>query len=627
MKNCIIGTAGHIDHGKTELIRALTGRETDTLKEEKVRGISIDLGFTYCDLPNGIRAGIVDVPGHEKFLSNMLAGVCGIDLVLLVIALDEGIKPQTLEHMEILSQLQVKQGIVVLTKLDCVEQEWAELMEDEIAEGLQGTVCALWPRVRVSSKTGEGIERLKQLLAEESGSCKKERNRMAAFRMPIDRVFSLEGRGTVIAGTVLEGKICPEERVEIYPTGKCVRIRGIQSHGDEIACACAGQRAALLVAGIKKEEVQRGHVAAAERTLRLSERLDVKIRMAKDTKRKIKNRMRLHLHIGTCQCVCRVVLFGCEELKAGEEGYAQLLLEEPLAVKKRDLFILRFYSPLETIGGGIVLDECARKQKRSDAGVTVRLAQMEEGKNEQLLLGAIKAAGDRLLCMEELTACIGLDVEMTVEMISGGEINGVHILEGKRTKYVTSESQLNRWERQSMEWLEEYRKVHPYQSEIPKAALQKAVFPKWDKERFEVVFHFFSSPIFPVQKDERFWKIREYLLQQLNKARFQFLKIGELCPKKLSEEQYRELIGTLVNEGELVHISEDYYTTSELIREAIEQTEIYFQEHEVLTYTVLKNLLGTTRRSVKALVSYFDIVKITKPAGGETERVKGAFFY
>ena len=182
MKNCIIGTAGHIDHGKTELIRALTGRETDTLKEEKVRGISIDLGFTYCDLPNGIRAGIVDVPGHEKFLPNMLAGVCGMDLVLLVIALDEGIKPQTLEHMEILSQLQVKQGIVVLTKLDCVEQEWAELMEDEIAEGLQGTVCALWPIVRVSSKTGEGIERLKQLLAEESGSCEKERNRMAAFR-------------------------------------------------------------------------------------------------------------------------------------------------------------------------------------------------------------------------------------------------------------------------------------------------------------------------------------------------------------------------------------------------------------------------------------------------------------
>ena len=337
--------------------------------------------------------------------------------------------------------------------------------------------------------------------------------------------------------------------------------------------------------------------------------------------------MRLHLHIGTCQGVCRVVLFGCEELKAGEEGYAQLLLEEPLAVKKRDRFILRFYSPLETIGGGIVLDECAQKQKRSDAGVPVRLAQMEEGKNEQLLLGAIKAAGDRLLCMEELTACVGLDVEMTVEMISNGEINGVHILEGKRTKYVTSESQLSCWERQSMEWLEEYRKAHPYQSEIPKAVLKKAVFPKWDKERFEVVFHFFSSPIFPVQKDERFWEIREYLLQHLNKARFQFLKIGELCPKKLSEEQYRELIGTLVNEGELVHISEDYYTTSELIREAIEQTEIYFQEHEVLTYTVLKNLLGTTRRSVKALVSYFDMVKITKPAGGETERVKGAFFY
>lgn len=638
MDNWIIGTAGHIDHGKTELIRALTGRNTDTLKEERERGISIDLGFTYFELPDGVRAGIIDVPGHEKFLPNMLAGVCGIDMVLLVIALDEGIQPQTLEHIEILSQLEVHKGIVVLTKQDCVELEWAELMEEEIGKRLQKTVCESWPRIQVSSKTKEGIASLKALIVKQLCRGEKERNQKAAFRMPIDRVFSLEGRGTVIAGTILEGSICKEENVELYPAGTAVRIREIQSYGTSVSIARAGQRAALLVAGIKKENVVRGDVAAAEGSLQLSERLDVKVRMAKDTKRTVKNRMRVHLHIGTCQCVCRVVLFGCEELKAGEQGYAQLLLEKPLAVKKQDLFILRFYSPLETIGGGVVLDECAPKHKRSDVRVPVRLAQLEGGKCEQLLVDTLKASGEQLLCVEELARETGLDENWITEQLAEGKITGVHILKGKKTVYGALEQSLDFWKQKSMEWMEGYRKKHPYQSEIFKAVYKKDVFPKWDKEAFEVLFQYcaeqglflertgsggggtFVCPSCPVYRDRQFLEIQKLLVRKLEKARFQFLRMEELRPESMSEISYRELVKTLEYEGCIVHISEDYYTTAALVEAAVEQVELYFQENEILTYTVLRDMLETTRRSVRTLIAYLDERKITLSCGKETER-------
>lgn len=645
MDNWIIGTAGHIDHGKTELIRALTGRNTDTLKEEQKRGISIELGFTYFELPDGMRAGIIDVPGHEKFLPNMLAGACGMDLVLLVIALDEGVKPQTLEHIEILSQLEVDKGIVVLTKQDCVEPEWAELMEEEIGENLQQTVCESWPRIKVSSKTKVGIDSLKALIVKQLCQERTKRNPQAPFRMPIDRVFSLEGRGTVIAGTVLEGTICRDENVELYPSGICVRIREIQSYGTTVSTARAGQRAALLVAGIKKEQIARGAVAAAEGTLQLSERLDVKLRMARDTKRTLKNRMRMHLHIGTSQCVCRVVLFGSEELKAGEQGYAQLLLEEPLAVKKREPFILRFYSPLETIGGGMILDACAPKHKRSDSRVPMRFAQMEEGKSEQLLLDTLQTFEGQLVCVEELARSTGLDEDWITEQVTEGKISGVHFFKGKKTGYVVSDQSLDFWKQKSMEWMEEYRKKHSYQSEISKAVYQKAVFPKWTKEQFEVLFQYYADQglflegtgvgggetfvclFCPVRRDGRFLESQKLILKRLEKARFQFLRGEELRPEKLSEVLYRELMGTLEYEGCIVHISEDYYTTSELVEEATERTKVYFQEQEVLTYTALKAMLETTRRSVKALVSYFDRKGITRPAGGETERRKGTFFY
>lgn len=632
MQHIIIGTAGHIDHGKTMLIRALTGRDTDTIKEEKLRGISIDLGFTYFDLPGGERAGIIDVPGHEKFLPNMLAGVCGMDLVLLVIALDEGIKPQTREHMEILSQLNVRQGMIVLTKQDCVDVEWADLMEEEITEELKDTIFSAWPRIRVSAVTGEGIEELKKQIIKQREAVRENRDTKAAFRMPVDRVLTLEGRGTVIAGTVLDGKIRSGENIEIYPTGKCVRIRSIQSHGNTIDCAEAGQRAALLVAGMKKEEAARGNVAAAPGSLKNADRLDVRLALSKDTDRILKNRARVHLHIGTKQMLCRAVLFGQDELKAGESCYAQLLLEETAAVKKKDRFILRFYSPLETIGGGVVLNEAGKKYKRSDVNILTRFKQMEEDKEAQLILDFIRASADRMWEREELTSHFGEAAESICEENPAD----IMILRGKKKAYFTSAGNMERWYEQILTWLEQYRKMHPYQCRIPKKVLKKEVFSRWDNESFELFLNhlvqddrlhlekdLFSCRQYPVIKDKRFADTQDMLLQKLVDARFQFMNIGELCPEKMPEDMYYDILATLESEGEIVQISEELYTTAGLMREVISMVEKYFKNSDVLTYTALRDMLKTTRRSVRPLVAYFDANGITEPCGKETERMKG----
>lgn len=637
MEHITIGTAGHIDHGKTKLIEALTGQNTDKMKEERQRGISIDLGFAYFDLPGGIRAGIIDVPGHEKFLPNMLAGVCGMDLVLLVIALDEGVKPQTLEHLEILSQLNVRQGIVVLTKLDSVEVEWADLIEEEVVETLQGTIFADWPKIRVSAVCGDGIEDLKNEILKQAARKKGDYNLSTSFRMPIDRVLSLEGRGTVIAGTILEGRIQSGEEIELYPKGKLARIRSIQTHGETIQSAAAGQRAALLITGVKKSEIVRGDVAALPGTLTDSERLDVKLALSKNTTRVLKNRTRVHLHIGTNQLLCRIILFGTEELRAGEDAYAQLLLEEKAVVKKRDHFVIRFYSPLETIGGGFVLDERAKKHKRTDEKVMIHLRQMEEGKEEQILLDLICNSKDRPISREQLEENLHMNQQSFGKLFSSIQSNGIKILilKGKKREFFASQYNLDMWYQQILKWFEEELRVRPYCNWREKHILKKDIFQKWENDSFEAFLNYlvqsdqlcrvkevYSCPAVTVVRDKRFIRTREIINKRLTEARFQFVDYRNLCPKDMSEDMFRDILTVLTKEKELVQISEEFYTTAALEREAVERVNTYFQENDVITYTVLRDMLETTRRSVRPLISYLDEHKITMPCGKETERKK-----
>ena len=356
MKHIIIGTAGHVDHGKTALVKALTGVDTDRLAEEKRRGLTIELGFARLDFPDGSCAGVVDVPGHEKFIKNMLAGAGGIDLAMLVVAADEGVMPQTVEHLDILSLLGVRSGLVVLTKCDLVGDDWRALVRADVAARTEGTFLAGCPVVEVSSVTGQGIADLRRSLYALARQT-EEKNIRAPFRLPIDRVFSVDGFGTVVTGTVIEGAVRLGDEVELAPSGVCARVRGLQVHGQRVDAAYAGQRAALNLADLKREGIRRGDAAVKRGSVRPTLLLDVRLRCLRDAARGIENGSRVHLCHGASVQLARVVLLDADRLAPGESGLAQLRLTEPIAAKKGDRFVLRFYSPLETIGGGVVLDD------------------------------------------------------------------------------------------------------------------------------------------------------------------------------------------------------------------------------------------------------------------------------
>lgn len=636
MEHLIIGTAGHIDHGKTAMIRALTGRDTDTLKEEKERGISIDLGFTYFDLPDGRRAGVIDVPGHEKFLPNMLAGVCGMDMVLLVIALDEGIMPQTREHMDILEKLHVSGGIIVLTKTDCVEEEWADMAEEEIKNGLKGTIFESWPCYRISAVLGTGISELKAEIVKEASRVKRTRNTAGCFRMPVDRVISMKGLGTVIAGTVMEGIIRQDETVMLYPSEKTARIRSIQMHGIPAEKACAGQRAALLLAGVKTEEVKRGCVAADPESLKKSSYLDVKLEMVKNTSRTIKNRTRVHLHIGTSQLLCKILLLDTQELCQGQSGYAQLILEKEIAVKKKDRFIIRFFSPLETIGGGIVLEECPRKHRRFDEHILSELRNKEEDKTEDILLSLIEKNGSRPCSINTLVQQSGIHKEsleeLTEELISQYDCV---VFCGKKDRFCWGLKSSDRECRKLENCLSTFHEQWPFKLGMEKNILKNLYWKDWDANCFNAWMNdlemkkiikrngtqislFVFSPV----ENQMSKEILNTLTQAFSNTKFDLVDIKKLCPDHMDEIMYQDIIRFLEEKNKIVRISDEYFTTPQLAAEMKNRVKEYFKTNPILTYSSLRDLLRNTRRSARPIMAYLDEQKITKECGKEAERVE-----
>ena len=398
MKNVVIGTAGHIDHGKTTLIKALTGRETDTLDEEKKRGISINLGFTYFDLPNNRRAGIVDVPGHEKFIKNMLAGASGIDIVLLVVAADEGVMPQTVEHLDILSFLNIKNGIVVLTKSDTVDDEFRELVKEDICEKIKGTFLEDAEIIEVDSISKRGIDTLIEKIDKTTSISSlilsifsidkmsddiEDKNENSPARLNIDRVFSIKGFGTVITGTLIEGKISIEDDLVIYPQVLKTKIRSIQVHGENKDTAYAGQRTAINISNVKVDDIKRGDVLAAPNSLEESMMLDVKLSLVNHLDKGLKHWDRLRLYHGTREILCRAVPLDKELIESGESGYVQLRLEESIVSKKGDTFVVRRYSPMETIGGGVIIDPSPKKHKKFDEKVIEALKIKEKRRTKR----------------------------------------------------------------------------------------------------------------------------------------------------------------------------------------------------------------------------------------------------
>ena len=363
MKHIVMGTAGHVDHGKTALIKRLTGVDTDRLKEEKERGITIELGFASLSLPDGRVLGVVDVPGHERFVRNMVAGAAGIDLVVMVIAADEGVMPQTREHLQICTLLGIRKGFVALTKIDMVDEEWLTLVREDVREFLRGTFLEDAPVVPVSSLTGAGFPELIETIARVADEVEEAAD-VGLFRLPVDRVFTMKGFGTVVTGTLTSGRVTTGEEVEIYPAGLRARVRGIQVHNQPVDTAEAGQRTAVNLQGVDRAVIERGYLLAGKGALAVSQRLDCLYRHLAGAARKLKNRALVRLHTGTSEVMARMILLDRDELEPGEEANAQLVLDAPLAVVAGDRFVVRSYSPVTTVGGGVILDPLSAKHKR-----------------------------------------------------------------------------------------------------------------------------------------------------------------------------------------------------------------------------------------------------------------------
>src|SRR6185295_15009410 len=378
----VMGTAGHIDHGKTSLIRALTGQETDRLKEEKERGISIDLGFAYFDAPDGERAGIVDVPGHERFIRNMLAGAHGIDLVLFTVAADDGVMPQTEEHLDILHLLGVRRGIFVITKVDLVAATRVTAVREEIEILAFGTTLEDAPVVAVSTVTGEGLDALRAEIASQLGMPIEARP-PGYFRLPVDRAFVMRGHGVVVTGTATAGTVGEGDTVRILPGGETARVRGIEVHGAPTARAAQGQRVAINLGGVERADLARGHLVCDQRLARMSERLDAHVEIRSAARRPLASHTRVRLHLGTAEVIGRLVVLGnAVELAPRTTGYVQLVLDEPVLALRGDRFVLRDETAHRTLGGGVVVNPFADRHRRAETDLLERLARMREGTAE-----------------------------------------------------------------------------------------------------------------------------------------------------------------------------------------------------------------------------------------------------
>src|SRR5438034_5622488 len=391
MPHVIGGTAGHIDHGKTALVKALTGIDADRLKEEKERGITIDIGFAHLALDSSTTVGFIDVPGHERFIKNMLAGIGGIDMVMLVIAADESVMPQTREHLDICSLLHIKQGLTVLTKIDKVDSEMADLVEAEVHDFLKASFLEHSPIIRVSSYTGEGIPQLLAAL-EAFVTQVKPKDANDIFRLPVDRCFTMKGFGTVVTGTLIAGHVQKDEEVEIFPTQRITRVRGIQVHGHAATEASAGQRTAVNLQGIDVADVQRGMVLTVPHIFVGTSMFDCHLELLRSAPKLIDTRKRIRFHIGTAELMGYVVLLGQDRLKPGESAFAQIRLEEPTFALPGDRFIVRQYSPMITIGGGEILDAMPAKHRRADNTVVEKLRVFEEGSVDDQIMAVIDEA-------------------------------------------------------------------------------------------------------------------------------------------------------------------------------------------------------------------------------------------
>lgn len=610
----VIGTAGHVDHGKSTLVQALTGIDPDRLAEEKARALTIDLGFAWLDLGLDQEIGVVDVPGHRDFIENMLAGVGGIDLALLIIAADEGVMPQTREHLAILDLLQVQDGLVVLTKTDLIDDpEWLELVQLDIAEALAGTVLADKPMVPVSAKSGYGLETLKTAVRHALQN-NTPRPDIGRPRLPIDRVFSVAGFGTVVTGTLLDGRLHVQDTISIQPQGITGRVRGLQTHRTKLEVARPGSRVAVNISGIDKSQIKRGHVLTATNAASNTLLFDALYHHLPTAQKPLKHNDQVKLFLGTSEQIARVRVLGQPEIAPHADGWIQLMLTEETAVLRNDRFILRQPSPAQTIGGGRVLDpHPGRRHKRFQPLVLERLKTLSQGTPADLLAQAIQ----RLEPVKAVNAyqAVGFeDEDALTELLNAGDVIQAGDWLLSRASWQNGQAIL-------LQTVTQFHKTTPLQLGISREAVRQKV--GWKTAVFN---HLITHLTQQITEENGLLRLTPHQIQYsqeqkqaIDKLLNQFTNATPPNVKDSMAQVGEAVYYALVQQNKLIPISPDVLFTPNQLEQFTAQITDYLHENKTINAAQTRDLLGTSRKYAIALLEYLDKQRMTRRMGDDRQ--------
>jgi len=631
MKHLIVGTAGHIDHGKSALVQALTGTDPDRLEEEKRRGITIDLGFAHLDLGDGLRVGFVDVPGHEHFVKNMLAGVGGIDLVLLVVAADESIKPQTREHFDICRLLNIRKGMVVITKCDLVDRDIVDLVRLEIQDLVKGSFLENAPVIAASARTGEGLDNIRNELRRLAEGILPKPLELP-FRLPIDRAFVMKGFGTVITGTLIAGTVQKDAEVEIFPQGRRVRVRGIQVHNAPAESAVAGQRTALNLVGIETGEIARGMVLAAPGLFKATSSLDCSLGLLPSA-RPLKNRARVHFHSGTAETVAEVVLLGSKELAPDRQSYAQLRLAEAGLFLPGDRFIVRQFSPVVTIGGGTVLDNLPPKHRLSDPAVPQFLAALEKASEEERLELLVQQAGE--VAASDMTARMGRAENELERLGRSLQVKKRLVILGQPASVFIHTGHFEQLAGEVVQQLKSFHQSNPLMSGIAKEDLRGRIRDRKKQQPSSAVFNALLRHLEAQGKIE----VRDEAVRQAGReielnpeeaaARQQIVHAFEsaglavpaasdvLAHLTIDHDRAAKILQMLLKEKVLVKVAEDLIFHSAALAGLRDLLARQKEKNDRINVGIFKELTGLTRKYAIPLLEYLDRERVTRRQGDE----------
>ena len=632
-RHVVVGTAGHIDHGKTSLVKALTGTDTDRLPEEKARGITIDLGFAFLEEPDGLTIEIVDVPGHERFVKNMLAGVGGIDLAMLVIAADEGVMPQTREHLAICSLLRIRTGLVVLTKIDMVEADWIELVRDDVAGLVRGSFLESAPIVAVSAKTGAGLDELRGTLRKLAATV-PERGTEQLTRLPIDRVFTIKGFGTVVTGTLAAGALRVEDRVEVFPRGLVAKVRGVQTHGRPVERALAGQRTAVNLQGLERAAVERGDVIGHAGTLLAATLVDGTLELLADAPRSLETRDRVRFHAGTSEIMARVLLFETTELAPGGRAFARFRLEAPLVALPGDRFVVRSYSPIVTIGGGTLLDvDPARTRLKAPARVA-HLRTLETGTPDQVVEEHVRHAGVAGIRLAALAARVPFG-PVTARRLLEALVAAGRVVAIDREWFVHADA-VDRLRGLILTALERFHQAQPLRPGMSREELRGRGGAADERVFAHVLAALDAEGAARVDRDKVRLGSHEVRLTAEQQAAVDRVELefreAQASPPSAAEalgragvrgDEEHDLFQVLLESRRLVRVKESLFFHADALEAIQEKLVALLRERKEIGPGDIKDLLGISRKYAIPLLEFFDARRVTTRVG-ERRVLRGA---